>query len=49
MKPLNSLSELNEYVGNWDIGRNPQTGKVTFVMSLLMMVQRKKPRPKLHG
>ena len=35
MKPRNSLSELNEYVGNWDIGRNPQTGKVTFVMSLL--------------
>ena len=25
---------MQQYVGDWDIGRNPSTGKVAFVMSL---------------
>lgn len=33
-RPKNPKPSINEFVGDWDIGRNPDTGKATFVMSL---------------
>lgn len=33
-QPKVANAKMQQYVGDWDIGRNPSTGKVAFVMSL---------------